>query len=241
MNIMENKILELEKLQTEVVEYYSKLEEELGIDIFYKIFFSKFSENADILFIGINPGAGEQIKFEGVANKLEYIDDSINEEGNQINNYALAKETMNLFELAGYPNLLQKLDNENKVVKINSIYYVDTKNSEDEDIKIGDFVSNILSKEQKDEFFKLSYEWTFKIIQLTNPKIIICEGKVAYNNLYESIPVAETNKIEIDGILITNYEKLPFTMLTYKRKFSNITNKDKVAKILKIELDKIYK
>ena len=113
---MENKNPELENLQKEVVAFYSKLEKELGIDICYKIFFSKFSENADILFIGINPGAGEQIKSKDVANRLEYIDESINEDGNQINNYALAKETINLFELAGYPRLLHKLDDENKIM-----------------------------------------------------------------------------------------------------------------------------
>lgn len=237
---MKNKRLELEKLQKEVIEYYKKLGDEIGIDLGYKIFYSKFSENADILFIGINPGAGEQIKNINDEEIFEYINDSKNEEGYQINNYTLAKETLNVFEFAGYANLLKKLDAENKVVKINSMFYIDTKNSAGENVKIGDF-TKLLSKEQHKEFYQKSYDWTYKMIQLTNPKIIICEGKTAYYNLYESIPEVETQKSENNGILITNYDKLDFTMLTYNRNYSNIDNKENFAEILKIELDKIYK
>ncbi|MCB6089466.1 hypothetical protein [Flavobacterium psychrophilum] len=238
---MESKKLELEKLQNEVAEYYKKLGNEIGIVLGFKIFYSRFSENADILFIGINPGAGEQIQYTGEEEMLEYINDYKNEDGYQINNYALAKETLKVFELADYPNLLKKLDAENKVVKINSIFYVDTKNSDGENVKIGDFTNTILTKAQKDDFYRKSYEWTYKLIQLINPKIIICEGKTAYYNLYESIPEVEINKNESNGILITKYDKLAFTMLTYNRNYSNIDEKEFFAKILKVELDKIYK
>ncbi len=237
---MENKKLELKKLQNEVAEYYKKLGNEIGIVLGFKIFYSKFSGNADILFIGINPGAGEQIQYTGEEVMLEYINDSTNEDGYQINNYSLAKETLKVFELADYPNLLKKLDAENKVVKINSIFYVDTKNSEGGNVKIGDFITTILTKAQKDDFYRKSYEWTFKLIQLINPKIIICEGKTAYYNLYESIPEVEINKNESNGILITKYDKLAFTMLTYNRNYSNIDDKEYFAETLKIELDKIY-
>lgn len=238
---MENKKLELKKLQNEVVDFYTKLGNEIGIDLGYKIFYSKFSENADILFIGINPGAGEQIQFTGEEEMLEYINDSINEEGYQINNYALAKETLKIFELADYPNLLKKLDDENKIVKINSIFYIDTKNSAGENVKIGDFLNTILTKVQMDDFYRRCYNWTYKLIQLTNPKIIICEGKTAYYNIFESIPEVETQKSESNDILITNCDKLAFTMLTYNRNYSNIDDKETFAEILKIELDKIYK
>lgn len=228
---MENK--ELKKLKNEVAEFYTKLGNELNMDINYKIFFSKFSENAEILFIGINPGAGEQIKNTNAEEIFEYLLDY---------NYPLLKDTVKAFKEAGYPNLLEKLDKENKIVKINSIYYVDKEIIEGDNIRIDDF-TNLLSKEQHKEFYQKSYDWTYKMIQLIKPKLIICEGKIAYTNVYIGIPTSEINKIDIGGVFITKYENLEFTMLSYSRKFpsSGIKNLENFSEVLKIELDKIYK
>lgn len=221
------KNLDLEKLQDEVTLFYKKTEKEIGEKVCYKIFFSKFPENAEILFIGINPGAGEQCQSTKPLEKLEYLQWD----------YSLAKETKSVFNLAGYPNLLEKLDKENKVLKTNFFYYVDSENG----VKIDEFKDTLISKELREELFKKSYEWTLKFIELIKPKIIICEGKTAYHSVNVAINEEQIEKYEKNDNLIIKYKNFDFVLLSYSRNYSNIKNKSEFVEILKIELDKIYK
>lgn len=233
---MENKKFELEKLQNEVAEFYTKLGNELNTDINYKIFFSKFSENADILFIGINPGAGEQIKNTKAEEKFEYINDSINEEGCQINNYTLAKETINVFELAKYEDLLKKLDKENLVVKTNFFYLVTTNEKEIYEL------TKKLSKELEHQFYHIAHKkWLTKMIEITNPKLIICEGNKSFDLVVETLNNEFIVNEIVDNQFIYSFKNNPLKIIGYKRNYSNIIDKEKFAKVLKMELDKIYK
>jgi hypothetical protein len=216
----------LAQLQNEVETFYKFLEEKLGHKVFYTIFFSKVSYNSDILFIGINPGSIEEYMTSGLE-KFEYVEHT----------YTLASETKKVFELAGYPNLLEKLDDENKVVKIN-LYFIPTIGTKE----LNEFMSELEKFDLKNEFLSKSQDWTSRLIELTNPKLIIFEGKTAFD---ESPPFTSNLKlIEQKGnenVFLYRYEELPYSMIGYKRHFSNIQDKTLLAEILKLELNRIYK
>jgi hypothetical protein len=220
---MNEKLIEL---QNEVKSFYKFLEEKLGRNVYYTIFYSKISFDTDILFIGINPGSIEEY-MTGALEKFEYVEHT----------YTLANETKKVFELSGYPNLLEKLDNENKVVKIN-LYYVPTKNT----IELEEFLKDLAKHNLREEFIHKSKVWTSRIIEITNPKLIIFEGKTAFD---ESPPfTTHLNLLEQIGnenAFLYKYKELPYSMVGYKRFLSNIKDKTKLAELLKIELDRIYK
>lgn len=223
------KKLALENLYNEISNYYNSLEVKYNAffdNLNYKVFFSKLSFDSDIMFLGINPGKGEQVKYYLPLDKLEYVD-------SEINNYALASQTLKAFDLAGYDGLLEKLDQQNKVLKTNIFYYCDQ-----DDKKIDFFRSQILSKEDEKIFWEKSINWTKEIIKNSNTKIIICEGKLVFDilldifNNEESIINIENLRIQIPS------QKL--VILGYKRRYSNILKIQDFSSNLRIELNKIY-
>lgn len=221
---MEN--IELFTLQQEVKLFYEEVEMKLNRTVYYEIFYSKFSTNADILFIGINPGGNEN-QMTTAIDSFEYLD----------YDYVLARETKQVFSDAGYPKLLENLNKENKVVKTN-LYYVSTIGLKEFNI----FLDELKAKNLLEKFYQLSQKWTSKIIELSNPKIIIYEGKMAYD---ESPPFLNNENvvksIELEDAYFYKYENIPYGMIYYKRNRSMIKNKKDMAIILKNELDLLYK
>jgi hypothetical protein len=227
--------LELEELQREVITFYNKLEVELGeqMEIDCKIFYSQFpfDNDTDILFIGINPGTGET----GIGHDVKPMSNfAYLDWGNSV---TVSRETIEIFELAEYSNLLKDLDKNNKVVKTN-LYYFATRGLS----KLNDYLNNKFSASLREEFKKNSIKWTSKIIELTNPKIIIYEGTTAFN---QSPPFYDNNILENfnDGdVFYCRLNNNNLAMIGYSRQHKNRDIiKEKFAKILKIELDKIYK
>ena len=238
-NDMMNKEQELLTLQNEVKAYYKELsqdknlkniyfknlEEEIDENLYYKIFFSKMSFNADILFIGINPGGGEYCCDTSPLEEFEYLEAGPD--------YQLGYNTKKAFILAGYENLLQDLDKANKVVKTN-LYYLVTKNVS----HLESFERNI-PFDTRDNFLKNHVQWTHKIIQLCQPKLIIFEGK----ELDKHCPPfsSETVSIEVSETCHRYIFKNGSYGLLYSRHGSTILDIEHFASLLKIELDTIYK
>lgn len=214
---------ELKKIQDEVKNYYLELETKNNENFGCKIFYSNLSEQTDILIIGINPGTGDDNTDKDVClmDDFQYF---------YLENNSLAKDTLEVFDKAGYLDKLKKLNAENKIVKTN-MYYILTKNT----IKLDNYI-NLFGQSFRDKHI----DWTNRIINLYKPKLIIYEGKTY---LRDDCPPSETIKIENIGDIIRYNFKDNITGLMYSRSFPNagIKGKDEFAKILKHELDNIYK
>lgn len=206
--------LDLVNFKNDVSNFYEKLEKETSIEnfeIFHKVFLSPYYNDTKILFIGINPGDGEKINCVDEIEEFEYLKYDFN----------LARETKKVFEIANKSHLLYE-----NVVKTN-FYYLITKSEKE----IYQFTNN-LPKDLRDEFFLNSYKWTNWIVKLTNPKIIICEGKTAYENVYDSLNLEFNNERKLDGVYVTTFINSKIILIGYSRRFSNIKNKEKLAEIL---------
>ncbi|WP_445956406.1 hypothetical protein [Yeosuana sp.] len=190
----------------------------------FYIWDSKYIENPEIMFIGINPGNGnpnnsgkvitepeEQISY------LEFLD-------GENDSYTLAKETIKSFEMAGFSILeIRELLNE-KSIKTN-FYYLITKNQND----ISKCINQISDYDFKD-FWKQSYEWTGQLIELTKPKIIICEGKTVFDIIKDYDDVLESEWKNDCGYLKRPNGQI---IIGYNRIFSNIKNKKELSELIK--------
>ena len=233
------KLVQLQQIQNEIEFYYKNLSKEENIlngyfnnislkkhsELYYKVFFSRMSYDTDILFIGINPGGGEEWCSPHEKEKFEYVE----------YDYQLATETKKVFQLANYKNLLDILDENNKVVKTN-LFYLVTQNKKQLDI----FINNTLNEKQRTEFINNHKKWTSQLIELSNPKIIIYEGISAYN---ESPPYFDSQikiyDINQNDVFISKLQDFKYTMIGYARNRSLIKNKEFLAEILEKELDSI--
>ena len=239
----DKKNVDLEKLQNEIKEFYLKIENELiskkinEYKVLYKMFYSKFSIETDILFIGINPGAGEPVKYLEPLEKFEYIDQTINDEGVRINNYRLAQNTIQLFNLAGYPDLLNRLDEENKVVKTN-FYHLITENLNE----MYSMMRKVSKELEHDYYHKVHHNWISRLIELTNPKLIICEGESVFDLIFYIYNNTNTITEFNNNDFLAVFDNKPFRLIGYKRdSYSHIVDKESFAKTLKTQLDEIYK
>ena len=165
------------------------------------------------MFIGINPGAGfynyeeRRVKRLSPLEHMEYIGQD----------YKLATETRELLRLAGVPN--SELNNS---VKTN-YYFLSTTNAND--------LLSLLSHLKKHKVYSKSKKWINKLIDIIEPEFIICEGKTVFDKLTKD---RDCKVSEIDNVNYTEFGKIK--VIGYKRIFSNILNKEKVAKVLKEKL-----
>ena len=185
---------------------------------------SKFIANPEIMFIGINPGNGnpnnsgkvitepeEQISY------MEFLD-------GENDSYTLAKETIKSFEMAGFSiQEIRELLNE-KSIKTN-FYYLITKNQNE----ISKCINQLEGYDFK-EYWKQSYEWTGQLIELTNPKVIICEGKSVFDIIKDYDDILESNWKNDCGYLIRPNGQI---IIGYNRIFSNIKNKEELSELIK--------
>ena len=190
----------------------------------FYIWDSKYIENPEIMFIGINPGNGNPnnsgkviTEAEEQISYMEFLD-------GENDNYTLAKETIKSFEMAGFSiQEIRELLND-KSIKTN-FYYLITKNQND----ISKCINQIENYSFKD-FWKKSYEWTGQLIELTNPKIIICEGKSVFDIIKDYDDILESNWKNDCGYLIRPNEQI---IIGYNRIFSNIKNKKELSELIK--------
>ena len=173
-------------------------------------FFSPLIYKPKVLFIGINPGGGEDEVFDCDYDKgeLEYLH----------NDYTLAKETKKVFKLADRYELLFKS------VKTN-YYYLGTS-----DYNEIFQITNFLGRGKNDlgeKFLLKSREWTKLLIEIIEPELIICEGKEAYALVTDLF----MQKIKMEQDVEQIYaDEIKANIIGYKRVGrSYIKNKTKLA------------
>lgn len=144
-------------------------EEISGLLFGWKIFYSPIVINPKIVFIGINPGGGDPgnpFQYYNEEHKiLEYLDDKQND-------YMLAKNTKKIFKKIEKLNLLENS------VKMNTKFYATLGVGE---MKI---FEDFLYKNHSELYNQLiinNKKWTKELIEIINPKNIICEGKSAFD------------------------------------------------------------
>lgn len=214
---MENQYYDI---KLEIEDFLSEIENDKDLekilDKYYKgiqILLSRLIYKPKFMFIGINPGAGfynyegKRVKRLSPMECMEYVGQD----------YKLATETRELFRLAGISNF--ELNNS---VKTN-YYFLSTSNAND--------LFCLLSHLKKHKVYNKSKKWINKLIDIIEPEFIICEGKTVFEKLVND---RDAKISEIDGIFYTEIGKIK--VIGYKRIFSNILNKEKVAKLLKDKL-----
>jgi len=208
------------EMKIEIENFIEEIENDQNLskilDKYYKgiqVLLSPLIYKPKFMFIGINPGAGyyktneSRVKRLSPLKHMEYIG----------LNYKLATETRELLRLAGVPN--SELKN---AVKTN-YYFLSTTNAND--------LFRLLSHLKEYKIYNKSKNWINKLIDITEPEIIICEGKTVFDKLTKD---RDCTVSEIDDVYYTEFGKIK--VIGYKRIFSNILNKENVAKVLKNKL-----
>ena len=168
---------EFENIQKDVKQLADKIiclcETDEELKRLYKgtqIYMSPIRKNPEIMFLGINPGAGHfnhtnntpSYKFEP-QDKIDYLDEE----------YKLADDWKEIFS----DKSINYLDGIKYAFKTNCFYFA-TENSND----LQKFL-RLSTKYLKNEIIESSKKWTKKMIELVYPKILICEGFAAFNYL----------------------------------------------------------
>tara|TARA_B100001146_G_scaffold222262_1_gene234332 strand:- start:821 stop:1474 length:654 start_codon:yes stop_codon:yes gene_type:complete len=205
------------ELKKEVEIYHSEFQSDLQTksktDKYFKgiqILFSPLTIKPKIMFIGINPGAGyfnsnnKLVKRLSPLKKMEY----------SYGEYRLAKQTRKLFERAD----LTKEDLKN-AVKSNCFFFA-TKNEKE--------LRQFLSHLKPTKVYNKSKKWIDDLVRIVQPKLIICEGKSAFDRFVKN----KDCEISIENdVFFTDWNDIK--IVGYKRNFSNILGIDNVAKKIK--------
>ena len=229
MNTIENWTKEVKHYLENIKELLDQNEEAKKLYNGFYIWDSKLIYNPKIMFIGINPGDGDEnndgsIKTlpEEEMSFLQYLD------GNNPT-YTLARETVEVFSHLGFneKEIRELLDNNS--VKTN-LYYIITSNMS----KI-DECMNLIGK--KDEFGKKSYAFTSELIKIINPKFIICEGKKVFDGVKEFYDnKSDYEEIWSEGVGMLKIKDSDLIYFGYSRnlnKHNNIKNIKGFAEIIR--------
>lgn len=177
----------------------------------WKIFYSPKIQNADILLIGINPGSGELDSAFKYHNENYKIIEYLIEDRNK---YKLARDTFSIFEKMNRLEMLEK-----RTAKINSRFYATT--SVNSMIEF-ESILELNYSELYGELMSNSKRWLLKVIELVNPKIIVCEGFSAFSfldneiypegedweySLQSDYNVFKSYKRKSDGLILFGYTR----------------------------------
>lgn len=192
----------------------------------FYIWDSKFIENPEIMFIGINPGNGNlnnngsiTIKPEEQMSFLEYLDPDDPNIG-----YTLARETIDVFKKSDYSlTQIVELFN-NKSIKTNFQYLITTNESH---IKK---CLNLIDNQEYKNYWLQSYNWTGDLINIMKPKVIICEGKGVFDIIKDYDDYTDFQWKDNCGSLKREDGTI---VIGYSRIFSNIKNKNGLSEIIK--------
>lgn len=186
-----------------------------------QILFSPLLYKPRVLFMGINPGDGYQRQNKHPVLKLtpqkkfEYLEEY---------NYALLRNTLNVFEKANKSFILEY------AMKTN-FYYFATKNQKNlwqlNDMIYREFNINIYEK---------CFSWNKKLLNLIEPQTIICEGKKSFEEIVKLLNLDISNIHWINDSYI-EYKDGKNHIIAYERIYSNIKNKDEFADFLNSALE----
>lgn len=217
--------------QNNVQQYLSELKNRIDNNeearALYKGFYvwdSKLTFDPEIMFIGINPGAGDpnndysvNVKPQHQMSYLEYLD-------GDNKTYNLARHTVSVFSHLGWDDESIRYYLDEKTVKTN-FHYIITENIT--------FMKTCLSQISAwDEFLKKSFDFTGELIQIINPKYIICEGNYVYDHVsafYEPYEYAETKGNNCSMLSIKN---VPLIYFGYSRS-RYVNTKEEFAELIR--------
>lgn len=175
-----------------------------------QLYFSPLHES-EILFIGINPGAGyfnytkELVKRFKPLRTFEYVGQK----------YYLATQTKKIFIELGLEKVFYKS------IKINHFPFA-TKDERD--------LNMLLAKYNDDhKIYYFSKQFVQKTIDIVKPKLIICEGKSSFDRL-KSILNLETLEYNENTYVMKDDECI---IIGYKRHLSYIKSKDEFKSKIK--------
>ena len=172
---------ELDEIAKEADEWHSKLEglykTDDNVNKLYRgidIWFSPIIERPEIMFLGINQGVGYYKNNNNTLvhriqprEKPEYVDDEVF--------YILKRDWEYVFR--DKENCLNRRDLLEKSVKSNFCYFAT------ENTKSMEKLFTQMSCKFGISPYKLCGDWTYRMIKSINPKILICEGKKAFDLL----------------------------------------------------------
>jgi hypothetical protein len=190
----------------------------------FYIWDSKFIQNPQLMFIGINPGDGNPNNNRSIRTEPEEQFAYIEFMDGENDSYTLARETVEALEMAGFSESdIRKLFNED-AVKTN-FQYVITKG--EGEIKQ---CFNALEGYSYKQYNHESYDLTLELIQIVNPRIIICEGKSVFDEVESYF-----DHLEFVTMGQCHYVILPNNQVVigYNRRRSNIADKSCLAEIFK--------
>jgi len=183
------------------------------------ILYSELISNPDFMFIGINPGA-KFFQKTGIKYRPEELDPDDEFEYTAAaqygHDYALARQTRTAFERTRYKDSLSRS------VKSN-LFYTATSSQKD----LCDLL-DLLNTKFNVNYYEKSALWTRRLIDLINPKVIICEGKWVVEKLGQYYGVEPQWVNEIAHFQIEN----GIQVLGYKRRYPDMRNIDEFATAL---------
>jgi hypothetical protein len=174
-----------QKVSVFIEEFNDKTKNDKVIDDLlcgWRILYSDIKEQCDVLLIGINPGSGEEIGARNyeldALDKLEYIDDSRNK-------YGLSYLVNRIFEIMDAKSILV-----NSTMKTNTKFYATYGVDE-----LSEFENHLADnyKELYVELMENNKVWLKELVKIIQPKIIIAEGKAAFQYLDDEIYTNENN------------------------------------------------
>lgn len=231
MNSNETKYIQWE---SEVSEYLNSLNQKLlnspeASELYngFYIWDSEIKFNPKIMFIGINPGNGNPNNNRSVTT-APYESFAYLEYWNlKSHNYTLARETIEIFKEIGYNEKQIRHIFEMESVKTN-YFYIITKNQP--------LIYECLNKVDEYINFRIKSDKFIKeLIELINPKIIICEGKSVFNEV-KRIYNSTIDQIEWQDNCGKANLKAGLTCYGYSRMYSQIRNKDRFKELIKPHL-----
>lgn len=220
----------IEEWKNQVFDYLNTLNQQLLNDEYAKKMYFGFDvidgrlkSNPDILFIGINPGAGDQkrnIEVRLETERISYLD-IFNEHKEY--NYQLASNTVKLLKSAGLSEIEIVEALSNNFVKTN-LYHISTIKESDIDMV---FNSNLEISAL--DFRNKSSKFCVDLINIIKPKIVVFEGKGAYKQIIEQCyeHYNTWNDTLNYGYLLDNVTGIHY--IGYSRRFSNINNIENVG------------
>lgn len=182
----------------------------------WKVFFSPLLFKPNVLFIGINPGNGEEGVYDSEYSdkgELEYLH----------SNYVLAEETKIVFEMAGR---FEALYNSSKT----NYYYLAT-TSAMEIFKITDFLGRGSEIDLGERLIVNARKWTKQLIEIMEPEVIICEGSQAYANVTDLFQESIKMEKDVEHVYV---DEIGANIIGYKRiSYSRIKDKVMLADRIK--------
>jgi hypothetical protein len=187
----------------------------------WKVFYSPLIFRPKVLFIGINPGNGEEGVYDcehSDKGELEYLH----------YDYTLAEESIKAFKMA---ERFEALYHSTKT----NYYYLATKKAKDI-FEITDFLGRASQNDLGEMILVNARKWTKQMIEIMEPQLIICEGSDAYKNVTDLFQEGIKMKDDVEHIYI---DEIQANIIGYKRiSYSRIKDKEMLAEKLSILIRK---